>query len=62
MCKNTKDKGDDKMTPEIGSKDFNARESFGESLKEMKDMREGKLKKTTWDDFMKELEEEGLLG
>lgn len=49
------------MTPELGAKDFNAKEAFKESLQQMKDMREGKIKKTTWDDFMKELKEEGYL-
>lgn len=54
-------KGDDVMTPELVTKDFNAKESFIESLEQMKAMRDGKIKKTTWDDFMKELEEEGYL-
>lgn len=54
-------KGDDNMTPELGTKDFNAKESFKESIQQMKAMREGKLKKTTWADFMKELEDEGYL-
>lgn len=59
--KDDKIKEEDGMTPELGAKDFNAKEAFKESLQQMKDMREGKIKKTTWDDFMKELKEEGYL-
>jgi hypothetical protein len=43
---------------ENGERPCTVKESIEQSLKEMQLMRQGKLPKRNWDDFMKELEEE----
>lgn len=48
----------EEMSTILVDKHLSPKESLKEACKQMKLLREGKLPKETWNDFMKELEEE----